>query len=86
MNDTSVPTSGQEIRSRGTIYKVKMLAGFSFAMDENRRSIFLPFSEIENSIIPQPGDTVSFVVGTDREGRPIARSARVETSAEVGSL
>jgi cold shock CspA family protein len=80
MNTIAVdsPGQGNVCRKRGIVTAIKPLHGFGFALTPDRRSYYFKFRELEDALVPKIGETVSFVVGQDREGHPIATKVRVE--------
>jgi len=64
--------------------------GFGFIESANSRDVFVHFSEIKNKgpDFISPGDRVEFELGADREGRLLAKNARVldQPTTECGPV
>jgi hypothetical protein len=79
MENSSTASAVQEkVRKYGRVTALKILHGFGFIFTPERESIYFKFANLENHIIPNIENVVSFELGKDGKGRPIAIRIRIE--------
>ena len=75
-NNKALPTESQE-RKFGIVTALRPLKGFGFAISQDRLNVFFRFAELQDGLIPNVGDRISFEPGINEKG-PFARKIRIE--------
>jgi CspA family cold shock protein len=66
-----------DTKLKGTVKKFLESRGFGFISQENGPDVFFHITSVQGEYEPNEGDTVSFTLDNDRNGKPMASDVTI---------